>query len=139
MLWGEDCTQWSKPRDQAQGQGSGCVSTAATHADVQVLQEEPQQAGAQAKRPCPLVAPRGLDPRAQVLGKRGLHTGASSGNSPGSRSLCTMVGQCPCQATLPCCRDQQPSPSRSPASLPCPVTLSCWPGSQTWPRQVDPE
>lgn len=38
-----------------------------THADMQVLQEELQQAGAQAKCSCPLMTPRGLDPGAQVL------------------------------------------------------------------------
>lgn len=50
---------------------------------MQVFQEELQQAGAQAKCPCPLMTPRGLDPWAQVLYKNGLDTGALWGRNPG--------------------------------------------------------
>lgn len=58
-----------------------------THTDVQVLQEEPQQARAQAQRPRALVAARGLDPRAQVLGKKGpSHTGPRGGRPRGPRT-----------------------------------------------------
>lgn len=53
-----------------------------TYADMQVLQEELQQAGAQAKCSCPLMTPRGLDPGAQVLYENRSDTGACWGNSP---------------------------------------------------------
>lgn len=56
-----------------------------THADKQVLLEELQQAGAQAKCSCPLMTPRGLDPRAQVLYENGPDTGACCGSNPGGQ------------------------------------------------------
>lgn len=59
--------------------GATVCSLPVTHTDVQVLQEELQQTSAQAQRPHPLVAPRGLDPRAQVLGKMGVSHGCPGG------------------------------------------------------------
>lgn len=50
-----------------------CGGHVGTHADMQVLQEVLQQASTQAERPHSLMAPWGLDPRAQVLGKRDSH------------------------------------------------------------------
>lgn len=47
------------PRVPEAGLGAGGRGT---HADLQVLQEVLQEAGAHAKRPLTLVAPRGLDP-----------------------------------------------------------------------------
>lgn len=69
--------------------GATVWSLPVTHTDVQVLQEELQQTSAQAQRPHPLVAPRGLDPRAQVLGKMGVSHGCP-GDSPGGRGLCAV-------------------------------------------------
>lgn len=102
-----------------------------THADVQVLQEGLQEAGAHAQRPHALMAPRRLDPWAQVLGKRGLHTGASLGDSPGSRSARTTSRS----TSLP----GHPSRRWGPAgqvraghpALSSAPSLCCWLGSDT--------
>lgn len=73
------------------GLGKGCRGhrETSTHADLQVLQEVVQQAGTQAQCPCPLMAPWGLDPWPQVLGRAELHTGDSFGAAQEDRTLCT--------------------------------------------------
>ena len=93
------------------GQGSGHAGRhLGTHADVQVLQEVLQQAGAQAKRPHPLVAPRGLDPWAQVLGKRGASYRCPAYSHPsGCGGQCARSEQAPCAV--------HPAPSLRPAGL----------------------
>lgn len=90
-----------------------------THTDAQVLQEELQQAGAQAKRPRPLVAPRGLDPWAQVLGKRGASHRCQLG------ACAPQSGQCPYQATLPSFGGQRAGSEwvNTAAAHPCPVSV----------------
>lgn len=109
-----------------------------THADVQVLQERLQEAGAHTQRPHALMAPRRLDPWAQVLGRRGLHTGASLGDSPGSRVRGPLAGQRPCQAILLGFGGQQARSEKATlhSALPHPCAAGLAP---TRPLHVDPE
>lgn len=126
----------SSPQARGPRTEAGAGESPGTHADMQVLQEVLQQAGAQAQRPHPLVAPWGPDPWAQVLGERGLRVGAGAGVSPGSSSLRTAGGS----VSLP----GHPSPAGGPGHGRSPATAgalspSCWPGPQTWPPQADRE
>lgn len=116
--------------------GAAVCSLPVTHTDVQVLQEELQQTRTQAQRPHPLVAPRGLDPRAQVLGKMGV-SHRCPGGSPGGRSRCTVGGQWPCQG--------HPSKFRGhirvghhSCSSSCPAGLDHTHGPQVDPEQAGP-
>lgn len=88
-----------------------------THADTQLLQEVAQQEGAQAQGPRPLVTSWGLDPWAQVLRKRGLHTGTAQRAALGAGALC-IVGQLsvPARPSFPGYRGPSQRPRVVPAS-----------------------
>lgn len=119
--------------------GAAARGPLGTHADVQVLQEVLQQAGAQAERPHPLMAPGGLDPRAQVLGETGaLHRWQLGGQPRKQEPMWHGQVSIPARPPFLALRTHRPSQSGSLAARhPCP-SLSCWPDSQTQPTQVGP-
>lgn len=96
---------------------------------MQVLQEELQQAGSQAKCPRSLVTPWGLDPWAQVLYKNSLYTGPAlratqEGRRPRPKDKLSILAG----PGFGGCRD----PSRTPvvptvgsaAAHPCPLKVA---------------
>lgn len=96
-----------------------------THADVQVLTQVLQEAGAQAQSPRPLVALRGLDPRPQVLEKRGLHTGAAQASQEAEACARRRVVVLPCLAVGPAGPVRAGHPLQ--LLLPCHSVLLAWP------------
>lgn len=134
-----DCGREGKGPGTRSGRGQGPRrgGRLGTHADVQVLQEVLQQAGAQAERPHPLMAPGGLDPRAQVLGETGALRRCRLGGQPRKQEP---VGHgqvsVPARRPFPALRTRRPSQRGSRAARHLCPSLSCWPGSRTRPSQV---
>lgn len=101
-----------------------------THTDVQVLQEELQQTSTQAQCPHPLVAPRGLDPRAQVLGKMGVSHGCPGGQPRRQEPVHSGQVSGPARPPFQALGASRPHQGGSPQLQ---FTTVCWPGSHTWP------